>query len=130
MLDLPLIAVIFFAISRRSPIAGTVTGTLIGLFQDALTNHPFGVYGIAKGLIGYAAASIGYAIDAENPINRGVIVFAFSLIQSFILYAIQHWLLGDHTFPMLFLRQLLGAAANTVVALPLFFLLDRFKMRD
>src|SRR3984885_449999 len=52
-LDLPQLAPIFFALSRRSPIAGTVTGTLIGLFQDGLPNHPFGTFGIAKGLIGY-----------------------------------------------------------------------------
>jgi len=130
LLDLPLLAVIFFAVSRRSPIAGTVTGTLIGLFQDGLTNHPFGVFGIAKGLIGYCAASIGFAIDAENAVNRTVMVFAFSLLQSGLLYAIQHWLLADHSFPLMPLHQLIAAVANTVVALPLFYLLDRFKTRD
>src|SRR3984957_13748530 len=84
-IDLPLLAVIFFAVSRRSPIAGTVTGTLIGLFQDGLTNHPFGIFGIAKGFIGYCAASIGFAIDVENSVNRAVMVFAFSLLQSVLL---------------------------------------------
>jgi rod shape-determining protein MreD len=54
--DLPLIATIFFAVARRNPITGTITGTLIGLLQDGLTNHPFGVYGIAKGVIGCRAA--------------------------------------------------------------------------
>jgi rod shape-determining protein MreD len=130
ILDLPLIAVIFFAFSRRSPIAGTVTGTLIGLFQDALTNHPFGVYGIAKGLIGYCAASIGFALDAENVTNRALLAFGFSFFQSVLLYAIQHWLLGDRTYPFMPLHQLLAALANTVVAVPLFFLLDRFKIRE
>jgi len=130
LLDLPLLAVIFFAVSRRAPIAGTVTGTLIGLFQDGLTNHPFGVFGIAKGLIGYCAASIGFAIDAENPINRTVMVFAFSLMQSCLLYVIQHWLLADHSFPFMVIHQLIAAAANAVVALPLFFMLDRFKVRE
>jgi len=130
LLDLPLLAVIFFALSRRSPIAGTVTGTVIGLFQDGLTNHPFGIFGIAKGFIGYCAASIGFAIDAENPINRASMVFAFSLLQSVLLYTIQHWLLGDHSFPMMPLRQLIAAAANTAVALPLFYMLDRFRIRE
>jgi rod shape-determining protein MreD len=130
MLDLPLLAVIFFAVSRRSPIAGTVTGTLIGLFQDGLTNHPFGIFGITKGFIGYCAASIGFAVDAENTINRAVMVFAFSLLQSALLYFIQHGLLGDHSFPLMLVHQLIAAAANTVVALPLFFMLDRFKVRE
>jgi len=130
LLDLPLLAVIFFAVSRRSPIAGTVTGTLIGLFQDGLTNHPFGIFGIAKGLIGYCAASIGFAIDAENPVNRTVMVFAFSLLQSGLLYFIQHGLLADHSFPLMPIHQLLAAAANAVVAVPLFYMLDRFKVRE
>ena len=130
ILDLPLLAVIFFAVSRRSPIAGTVTGTLIGLFQDGLTNHPFGIFGIAKGFIGYCAASIGFAIDVENSVNRAVMVFAFSLLQSVLLYFIQHGLLGDHSFPLMPVHQLIAAVANTVVALPLFFMLDRFKVRE
>jgi rod shape-determining protein MreD len=60
IVDLPLIAVIFFAVARRSPIAGTFTGAAIGLLQDALTNQPIGVNGMAKCVIGYAAA------DAER----------------------------------------------------------------
>ena len=75
--DLPLIVVIFFAVARRNPVAGTVTGTLVGLFQDGLTNHPFGVNGIAKGIVGYAAASIGFAVDVENIINRIALNFIF-----------------------------------------------------
>src|SRR6185312_11648301 len=48
-LDLPLIIVIYFAVSRRSPIAGTITGTVIGLLQDGLTGRPFGINGIISG---------------------------------------------------------------------------------
>ena len=130
ILDLPLIAVIFFAVARRSPISGTVTGTIIGLFQDGLTNLPFGVNGIAKGLVGYVAASIGFAVDADNVLNRILLTFGFSLFHSGLFYLIEHWLLGDHTFRLLPLFQLLRAGANTVVAIPLFFLLDHFKQRE
>jgi rod shape-determining protein MreD len=129
-IDLPLIATIFFAVSRRSPIAGTVTGTLIGLFQDGLTNHPFGVNGITKGVIGYVAASIGFAVDIDNVFNRMVLVFTLSLFQSGLLYVIAHWLLGDPTFRLLPVRELICAAANCVVAIPVFYLLDRFRTRD
>lgn len=130
ILDLPLIATIFFAIARRNQIAGTVMGTLIGLFQDGLTNHPFGVNGIAKGIIGYIAASIGFAVDVDNLFNRIALTFIFSLLQSGILYLIAHTLLGDATYRMLPLHELLRAAVNTVVAVPVFFLLDRFKTRE
>jgi rod shape-determining protein MreD len=130
ILDLPLVATIFFAVARRSQIKGTATGTVIGLFQDGLTNHPFGVNGIAKAIIGYLAASVGYAVDVENVVNRGVICFAFSLLQSLILYLIQRWVLGDLGVNLMFGHELLRAAANTAVAIPVFYLLDRFKTRD
>src|ERR1700742_3215071 len=59
MVDLPLIVTIFFAVARRNPIHGTVTGPLIGLVQDGLTHQPLGIFGMAKSLIGYMAASVG-----------------------------------------------------------------------
>jgi rod shape-determining protein MreD len=129
-LDLPLIATIFFAVSRRSPIAGTVTGTLIGLFQDGLTNHPFGVEGIAKGVVGYVAASLGFAVDIENVINRVALVFTLSLCQSGLLYLIAHWLLGQTSYQLLPVDELVSAVANSVVAIPVFYVLDRFRIRD
>jgi len=129
-LDLPLVATIFFAVARRSPIAGALTGTAIGLFQDGLTNHPFGVYGIAKAIVGYVAASVGFAVDVENVFNRVMLVFGFSLVQSGLLYVIAHSLLGDPTYRLLPLQQVLGAVGNTVVGVPLFFVMDRFKTRD
>jgi rod shape-determining protein MreD len=129
-IDLPLISVIFFAVSRRSPIAGTVTGTLIGLFQDGLTNHPFGVDGIAKGVVGYVAASVGFAVDVDNIVNRVGLVFTLSMAQSGLLYVIAHWLLGDASYRFLPVVELISAAANCLVAVPLFAVLDRFRIRD
>ena len=130
ILDLPLLAAIYFAVARRSPIAGTVTGTVIGLFQDGLTNHPFGVNGIAKGIIGYIAANIGFAVDMDNLLNRAVLNFTFSLFHSGLLYLITRWVLADPTVRVLPLHELLRAVANTVVAIPLFYLLDRFRIRE
>jgi rod shape-determining protein MreD len=80
--------------------------------------------------VGYIAASIGFAVDVENIINRIVLVFGFSLLQSGLLYVIAHWLLGDPTYRLLPLQQLLSALANTVVALPIFYVLDKFKTRE
>ena len=129
-IDLPLVATIFFAVSRRSPIAGAVTGTLIGLLQDGLTNHPFGVDGMAKCIVGYVAASVGFAVDVDNLFNRMALVFTLSLLQTGLLYVIAHWLLGDGTYSLLPWHELGSAVANCVVAIPLFLLLDRFRTRD
>ena len=127
ILDLPLIATIFFAVARRSPIAGTLTGALIGIMQDALTNQPIGVNGMAKCVIGYIAASIGVKVDVENIGTRVLMNFAFSLLESVLLYLIQSRLLGLPGFHLLWLHEVIRALANTAVALPVFLFLDRGK---
>jgi rod shape-determining protein MreD len=130
ILDLPLIVVLFFAVSRRSPIAGTLTGAVIGLLQDALTNQPIGVNGMAKAAIGYVAASIGIQVDVESPLTRIVITFTFSVINSVLLFLIDRRLLGLPGYHLLWTHELIRACANTVIAIPIFFLLDYAKRRD
>ena len=130
ILDLPLVATVFFAVSRRNPVAGAVTGTLIGLVQDALTDQPFGVFGIVKTIIGYFAASVSYNVDVENVLNRVLINFAASLLQSGMLFLIRRHLLGvssEHLQPV---YALIRAGVNTLVAIPIFALLDRFRVRE
>lgn len=130
ILDLPLIATLFFAVARRSPVAGTATGTLIGLFQDGLTNLPLGVNGIAKALLGYIAASLSYAVDADNPLNQLLMIFVASLFQSLLEFLILRYLLLDRTYHASVLHELLRAACNALVALPIWMILGRFKRRE
>ena len=130
ILDLPLIATLFFAVARRSPIAGAATGTLIGLFQDGLTNLPLGVNGIAKALIGYIAASLSFAVDADNPLNQFLMNFGASLVQSVLTFAILRYLLVDRTYHASVLHELLRAVCNAVVALPIWLALGRFRRRE
>jgi rod shape-determining protein MreD len=130
ILDLPLIAVIFFSVARRSPVAGTITGTVIGLLQDALTHQPIGVNGIAKAIIGYAASSIGVQVDVENLTTRILMNFVFSVLQSLLLYLINRHLLGLHETHLLWVHEAIRALINTAVAIPLFLLLDRVKLRE
>jgi rod shape-determining protein MreD len=127
ILDLPLIVTVFFAVSRRNPVAGALTGASIGLLQDALTNQPIGVNGMAKTVIGYIAASIGIQVDVENLTTRILINFGFFLLNSFLLFLINRRLLGLVDFHILWVHELIRAAINTVVAVPIFFLLDNTK---
>ena len=53
--------------------------------------------------------------------------FGFSLLQSVLLYLIEHRLLGIRGFHLMWLHELLRAAVNTLVAVPVFLLLDRTK---
>jgi rod shape-determining protein MreD len=130
ILDLPLIIVIFFAVARRSPISGTVTGTMVGLLQDGLTAQHFGVNGIAKAIIGYMVASIGFAVDTENLMNRMGLNFFFCLLQSVMLFLIARFLVGDHTTRLQPVHELLRALCNTAVAIPVFLVLDGFRQRE
>lgn len=129
ILDLPLIAVIFFAVARRNPIMGAITGSCIGLFQDMLTHQPIGVQGIAKTLIGYIASSIGLQVDVENITTRVLMNFGFSIMQSGLLFLIQRYMLGNPG-KILWLHELYRAIFNTLVAIPIFLILDRTKRRE
>ena len=127
IIDLPLIVTIFFAVSRRSPIAGALTGAIIGLLQDALTGQPIGVNGIVKTLIGYVGASIGLQVDVEALTTRVLMNFLFSLLNSVLLFFVVRRLLGLATEQFLWKHELIRAGINTAIAIPVFLFLDRAK---
>lgn len=128
LLDLPLLVVIYFAIMLRGPIEGTLTGMVIGLVQDAQTSHPIGVNGMAKSIIGYAAASIGVRIDVENSITRLLLTGLFSVANSLLIYLIERRLLG-FDMQWLWLHEMAKMLANAVVAVGFFWFLDRLRRR-
>jgi rod shape-determining protein MreD len=128
LFDLPLLVTIFFAVARRNQIAGTVTGCLIGLFQDSLAHHPLGLFGIAKTFIGYAASSIGVRIDVENPGSRLIMTFGFYLLHRGI-YQLIATNMARMTVSWHWGHELGAAFANAVLAVLLFAALDRLKQR-
>ncbi len=126
ILDLPLLITIYFAISHRHPVAGTITGTIIGIAQDALTRHPLGIFGICKSLIGYLAASLGVRIDTENTATRAALTFCFVFLHSGVYWLLVRRLLAQ-PFLWSWLHELLRAAINALVAIVLFALLDKTR---
>ena len=129
LFDLPLVVTIYFALGRRSPIQGMFIGGFVGIFEDALTHHAIGVNGIAKTIAGYLAASVGIRIDVENNAIRVMLNFALSLLCSAIYLFIFRVLLGME-FDWNWMTELFKAVGNSIVALLLFPLLDRFQVRD
>lgn len=127
-LDLPLLVTIFFAMARRNPITGLLTGALIGLIQDALGGLQLGLYGIAKTVVGYGASSLGVKLDVENAGARFLVTLGFYLVHSAVYFAVarglvsltQNWSWG---------RGILAGLANAFVGVILFFFLDKFKQR-
>lgn len=127
--NLPLLVVIYFSIARRSPIAGTLTGMVVGLMQDALTQRPLGINGISETIIGFLAASLGLRIDIENHGARLMINFLFTLLYGFLYLLIVRHLLGIE-LSWSWWHQLLKAAINAALGFVLFAILDRTQQQE
>ncbi len=126
--DLPLLVTIFFAMARRNPIAGLLTGAAIGLFQDCLGGYPIGVYGIAKTVVGYGASSLGSRLDVENTGARFLITFGFYLVHSAVYFAVARGMV-NLTLTWSWSRGLVAGLANAALGIFLYFVLDKFKQR-
>jgi rod shape-determining protein MreD len=127
--DLPLVVTVFFALSRRNPIQGSLMGGMLGIFEDALTGHAIGINGVAKTLVGYLAASLGTLINVEAYTVRLLLTFFLSLLGSATYFFVYHFLLGLALEPR-WLAELYKAIGNSLIALVVFPLLDRMKIRD
>src|SRR6476620_3698366 len=125
-LELPLLVTVYYALMRRQPIPGLLFGAVIGLAQDSLSQHPIGMFGIVKTLVGYFAASVSMRFDVDNPFIQFMLGFFFFVFHQFFIWMEARALLGqliDFNPQQTFLFGLLNAA----VALPLFMLLDKMK---
>jgi rod shape-determining protein MreD len=127
--DLPLLITIFFAVARRRPMSGLITGALIGTLQDAFSSQPIGLNGIAKTMIGYLASSLGVRIDVDNPGSRFLMTVGFYLLHRFIYTVIDIGLVGGGG-PQNWGHIVFCAVCNGLLAVPLFVLLDRLKQRS
>ena len=127
--DLPLVVTIFFALGRRSPIQGMLMGSILGLFEDALSGHPLGINGIAKTVAGYLAASVGVRIDVQNWLVRVLLNFALTLLCGAVYLFIYRGMLGMD-LEWNWWHTLWEAIGNSVIAMVFFPLLDRFQSRD
>lgn len=129
ILNLPVLIVIYFSVSRRNPIGGTLLGLVIGIIQDAMTHLPLGINGIIDCILGYLAASIGLRIDVDNPGTRLIMNFVFILLASILHVLILRRLLGIHE-QWYGLHDLIRALVNGLVGVVLFALLDRLRQRE
>lgn len=126
--DLPLLVTIFFAMARRNPISGLLTGAAIGLAQDMLGHNPIGLYGMAKTVVGYGASSLGVKLDVENAGARFLVTLGFYLVHSIVYFFVARNLV-NMTLHWSWLSGILGALANATFGVVLYFVLDKFKQR-
>ncbi len=130
MIDLPMMVTIFFAVARRNPITGCITGAIIGMLQDTLAGpaHPIGMYGIADTVIGFAASSLGVKIDVENAGTRFLITYIFFIAHQAIYFGIARGLLR-YSLQWSWSQIAIYALVNAVVGVFFYTFLDRFKQR-
>ena len=126
LFDLPLLAVIYFALLKRNRVFGTVLGMGVGLLQDALSHGYIGMFGMAKALVGYMAAWGSVKFNLEHTFPRFFLTGSLVLVHSLILVGLRRALLEVPPLP-----QPLDLAStvlvNAALALLLFPALDRFK---
>ncbi|HUM04617.1 MAG TPA: rod shape-determining protein MreD [Terriglobales bacterium] len=126
--DLPLLITISFAMARRSQMAGLFTGAFIGLFQDALTHQPIGLYGIAKTVVGFGASSLGIKLDVENAGARLLLTLFFYAVHEVVYFTIARGLVSLHV-QWSWSRELWSGVANAFLGVLLYAVLDRLKQR-
>ena len=127
-IDLPLLVTIFFAMARRNPITGLLTGAVIGLVQDSLGGHPIGLYGIAKTVVGFGASSLGVKLDVENAGARLLVTLGFYLVHGVVYFTVARGMVNMN-LNWNWGWSVLAGLANAMLGVVLFWFLDKFKQR-
>jgi rod shape-determining protein MreD len=130
-LELPLLVTVYFCLTFRSPVAGLLYGASVGLAQDSLARpqHPLGMYGVVKTLVGFFTAFVSQRFDVRNSSIRAILAFFFYFFHEFFYWVLSRALLGESVdFDPA--RTLVLAVLNGAVAAPLFLLLDKLKTTE
>jgi len=126
LMDFPLLVCIYFALMRRDKVFGITLGTGLGLLQDALSHGYIGIFGIAKAIVGYLAASASTRFELESLVARTVLTGVFVLAHNLCLAVLQHVLL-EAPPPFQPAAAASSVLVNVALGLILFQILDRFR---
>ncbi len=126
LMDFPLLIVIYFSLMRREKVFGIAMGTGVGLLQDALSHAYIGIYGIAKAIVGYLAASASTRFELESLVARTVLTGVFVLVHN-LLVVVLHRVLYEVPPPFKPLETASAVLINTALGLVIFQILDRFR---
>jgi rod shape-determining protein MreD len=126
LFDFPLLATIYFAVVRRNKVFAMGLGTGVGLLQDALSHGYIGIFGMAKALIGYLAASASIKFELNDVLARLTLTAILVPVHALSLLALQHGLLETPP-PFRLLDSASGVLVNVGLGLIMFQILDRFQ---
>jgi rod shape-determining protein MreD len=125
LIDFPLLVTIYFSLLRRNKLFAIGLGTALGLLQDALSHGYLGMFGMAKALVAYLAASASVKFDPEHTITRFGLVGAFVLIHNLFMTGLEQLLPSPPRLEPLDLVS--TVLINVAIALIVFQVRDRFK---
>lgn len=94
--DLPLIAVVYFAL-QRDPLQAVIIGAAAGIGTDAFSSGLLGVNGFSKTAIAYIIAALLTRIMIDNPLLR-IPVLAGAAALDVAFYVLLHRLFGQEMF--------------------------------
>jgi rod shape-determining protein MreD len=124
--EMPLLAIVYFALMQRNPISGLFIGAIVGLAQDSLSKNPLGMFGIVNTLVGYFAASVGLRLDVDHAFIRLLLSFFFYVFHQVFYWVLARALLGQQISLNVQQTIVLGLL-NAVIGISLFHFLDRLR---
>jgi rod shape-determining protein MreD len=126
VLELPLLIAIYFALARRSPLAGIAAGAVLGLAQDSLSRDPIGLYAVSGTVSAFLAGMVSSRMESDTAGVRFLVVLVLYYVHLFTLYSLEVALL-DQPVELSWGTMVVGSLVNAVAAVIIFMLLDRFR---
>lgn len=124
-----LVAFVVYVGWMRGPVAGTIAGFCVGLFQDLDAAGPLGLNALAKSVTGFLVARAGFRVHRSNVGVRFVFFLLAMLLHDLVYFAVDTG--GDPgalAAQMLF-RTLPAALYTTLCVLLLLRVVEQFSRR-
>lgn len=113
--DFFLVMLAVLAIDRR-PVAGVIAGFLLGFLQDLGNAELLGMNALAKSVVGYGIARYGGDYLPDNPLFRGLLVFAAALANDIIVLNISRSFDPGGVITAFFRMSILSGVYTAVLA--------------
>lgn len=122
-IDIPLVVVVAAALSGGSVI-GMWTGTVAGLLQDVMSGGIIGVGGLAKSVVGFSVGVVGAQFLVTSNWQRSLVVAAATVLHCYCFLGV-YAVIPSVGPQMMFSTVLAQAVSNGVMALTIFFIVER-----
>jgi len=113
--------VLYFAL-EEGEVYGAVVGSVGGLIQDSFSIGVFGIAGLSKTIMGFAAGYISKRIDVVPRVRRIVFIFAMLLSEVFLWMILYSFIISEKFYAAkgLFFLQPLCTTLLALIVFPLF----------